>query len=270
MGPQQVNTTSLTQMLVSDYLPMLGRNYGIGAGTLRSTITLAPLPGSPSTAQIQNVILQEINSGAIPPPDGNQAYMVYLAPGQVGSGFQGTETGGYHSGFYVTHDASGYHPITYFALGTQVLPIYYGVIFGTDPTSIIASHELAEVVTDPSGTGYRDPTQSNGGEVADIYEFASPVYLNGYPVSVLSNPQGQKIAITPTATPQDLLALAVEQVEALMFRYASLLNPSLSPYAQSANAALSGNWLYGTPEGQIGVLLGEVAFANWVSQQHGG
>ncbi len=270
MGSQSVNTTSLTQMLVSDYLPMLGRNYGIGAGTLRSTITLAPLPGSPSNIQIQNLILQEINSGAVPPPDGNQAYLVFLAPSQVVSGFQGTDTGGYHSGFYVTHDASGYHPITYFSLGTQVLPIYYGVSFGTDPTSIIASHELAEIVTDPSGSGYRDPTQSNGGEVADIYEFASPLYLNGYPVSILSDPHGQKMAITPTATPQDVFALAVEQIKALAFHYASMLNPLLAPYAQSANAELNGNWLYGTPEGQIGVMLGEIVFSNWLSQQQGG
>jgi hypothetical protein len=269
-GPQQVDTTALTQALVRDYLPLLTPYYGVGAGTLRSTINAAPFAGNPSNAQIQNLIVQELNSGAIPPPDGNQVYFVYLAPGQSVSGFQGTETTGYHANCYVFHDVSGYHLASLFPFGVQILPVYYAVSFGVGSVSMTASHELAEAVTDPAGTGYRDPSNSNGGEVADIYELAGSFALDGYAVNILSSPQGQMLSPTPPATPQNLLILAIEEAEALAFQYLANFYPQLSPYAQMAKATLNHNVLYGTPQGQIGVLIGEAAYYNWLSQLNRG
>lgn len=266
MGPQPINTTAFVQDLVRDYLPLLGSYYGIGAGTLRSSISVAPLPGNPSNAQIQNFILQEINSGALPLPNGNQVYLTFLAPGQSTSELAGSDATGYHSNFSVYHDASGYHIATVVPYGTPILPVYYAVSTGISTISITASHELAESVTDPNGMGFRDPTNPFGGEVADIYEFLGSFNMDGFPVSVLSGPQGQKIGIEPSGTPQDFLALIFEEAEALAFRYLAALDPRLVPTALEADIALNDNPFFGTSQGQIGMLLGEMLFYSWLSQ----
>lgn len=263
MGSQPVDPNALMQALVRDYLPMLGPNYGIGAGILRSSINLPPFAGNPSDAQIRMFLVQEINSGALPPPDGNQLYVIFLAPGQMDSEDVGSDAGGYHS----------WQPDF---INGSFTPIYYAVIYGlgSQPISVLASHELAESVTDPDdATGYIDLSQNGGatGEVADIYESQMLTFpLDGFSVAVLSGPQGQKIAIFPPATPQNLIVLAVEEAETLALKYLSMSDPLLTPYAQLANGVLNQNLLYGTPQGQIGVLLGESVFSSWVSQQNGG
>jgi hypothetical protein len=270
MGPQPVNTIALMQTLVQNYLPLLGPYYGIGAGTLRSAVNAAPLPGNPTDAQIQNFLMQEISSGAVPPPDGSQLYFIFLAPGQQVSGSPPGATG-YHSALPVIMQP-----------GAPLWAIPYDVIFGGSSAhiQISASHELAESVTDPDGvTGYRDrsPTAINGGEVADIYESNPPSTLGGYQVAILSGPQGQKIGSAPSSTPavpppapQDLILLAIEEAEALAFQYLSAFHPQLTPYARSANAVLNANPLHAAPQGQMGVLLGQALFYNWLSQQNGG
>lgn len=266
MGPQPINTTALVQDLARDYLPLLGPYYGIGAGTLRSSISVAPLPGNPSNSQIQNFILQEINSGAIPPPDGNQVYFTFLAPGQSVSGLAGTDATGYHSNFYVYQDPSGYHMASIVPLGTNLIPVYYAVTLGTtNSISITASHELAESATDPTGMGFRDPINPFGGEVADIYEYLGPFLLDGFPVTILSGPQGQKIEGGPMGTPQDFIALIMEEAEALAYQYLSTLNPKLTANAQAANLAVQHNPFYGSSLGQMGMSLGEMLCYKWFS-----
>lgn len=265
MGSQPINTTALVQDLVRDYLPLLNPYYGIGTGTLRSSISVAPLPGNPSNAQLQNYILQEINSGAVPRPDGNQVYLTFLAPGQTVSELAGTDATGYHSGFSVFHDATGYHIASVVPIGTPIIPVYYAVAFGNDSRSVTASHELAESVTDPNGTGFRDPTNLLGGEVADIYEGLPPYILDGFPVSVLSGPQGQKIGIDPAATLQDFVSLVFEEAEALAYQYLSMLDPRFAANAHAAEAAVNDNPFYGTSQGQMGIQMGEMLFYNMLS-----
>lgn len=265
MGSQPINTTALVQDLVRDYLPLLNAYYGIGPGTLRSSISVAPLPGNPSNAQIQNYIVQEINRGAIPPPDGSQVYLTFLAPGQTVSELAGTDATGYHSGFSVYHDATGYHIATVVPIGTPLIPVNYAVAFGTDSRSVTASHELAESVTDPNGTGFRDPTNPLGGEVADIYESLPPFILDGLPVSVLSGPQGQKIASDPAATLQDFISLVFEETEALAYHYLSTFDPRFAANAQAAEAAVNDNPFFGTSQGQMGLMLGEMLFSKLLS-----
>jgi hypothetical protein len=199
-GQQPVDTTALMQALVRDYLPLLGPNYSIGAGTLRSAITANPLSGSTiNDNMVQNLILQEINSGAVPPPDGNQLYFVFLAPGQT------SPMGSYHSGFFAVRDSSGYHIVTNGQpSGGVLIPITYAVsvIDAAHPDQLPrwASHELAEAVTDPDGiTGFYDDGLGGNGEVADIYALQNPFLLDGYNVAVLSGPQGQMIG-TPLST----------------------------------------------------------------------
>jgi hypothetical protein len=208
-GQQPVDTTTLMQDLVRDYLPLLGPNYGIGTGTLRSAVTANPLPGSTvSDDMVQNLVLQEINSGAVPPPDGKQVYFVFLAPGQTDPT---GPTGSYHSGMTVIHDSTGYHtappggvPVS--SGGTlnpfTIGPVYYAVVDGAHPSLATqsASHELAEAVTDPDGlTGYID--LPSGIEVADVYETQPPFIVDGFKVNILSGPQGQMIGtpISPSS-----------------------------------------------------------------------
>jgi hypothetical protein len=266
MGPQPVDTTAMMQALVHDYLPLLGPYYGIGAGTLRSSASVAPLPGIPSNLQIENMIVQEINSGVVPTPDGNQVYFVFLPPGQTVLDVAGTDTTGYHSNFYVYHDATGYHQATIVPAGTPLIPVYYAVSLGTTSSvSVTASHELAESVTDPNGTGFRDPTNPFGGEVADIYEFLPTFTLDGYPVSVLSGPQGQKIGVASSGTMQDFFNLVIDEAEAMAFHYLSMIDPQLAADAQAASMAVNANPFYGSSEGQMGVLLGQALCASWFS-----
>lgn len=273
MGAQPVDTTALMQDLVRDYLPLLQTYYGVGAGTLRSSVSVAPFSGNPNNTDIQHFILSEINNGVVPPPDGNQVYFMFLAPGQSVSNFAGTDTTGYHSNFYVTHDATGYHMATVVPLGTPLIPVYYGVSLGTtNSVSVTASHELAESVTDPQGTGFRDPTNPFGGEVADIYEFLPPFTLDGYAVSVLSGPQGQKItsagvsSAAAPATPQTFFALIIEEAEAMAYGFLSRIDPQLAADAQAAEAAVLANPWYGTSQGQMGMMLGEMLCYRWFSQ----
>jgi hypothetical protein len=254
------------QDLVRDYLPLLGPYYGIGAGTLRSSISVAPFAGMPSNAGIQNFLVQEMNSGAIPAPGGNQVYFLFLPPGQTVSDVAGTDTTGYHSNFYVYQTAAGYQIASVVPIGTPLLPVYYAVSLGTTPSvSVTASHELAESVTDPNGTGFRDPTNPYGGEVADIYEFLPPWTLDGFPVSVLSGPQGQMIdgvggAAAPAANLQSFFALIINEVEALAYQYLSGIDPQLTADAHAAEAAVITNPWYDTSQGQMGIMLGEMVF----------
>lgn len=253
MGAQTIDTTALMQALLRDYLPFLGPDYGIGAGTLLSSINVPPL-ANPTVDQIQLFLMQEIKSGAVPPPGPNQLYMVFLPPGQTFGG--GSEPLGFHGVEENTFEK-----------------IFFAVVDGTPgQASMTASHELAEAVTDPEvGSGFNDPFLGGAGEVADIYQLQNLTFpLDGYPVSVLSGPRGQKIAILPPATPQNLITLAIEEVEALALNYFARTNPALVPYAQLADAILNDNLLFGTPQGEIGMLLGEALYNNWLSQQNGG
>jgi hypothetical protein len=217
-GAQPLDTTGLMQALVRDYLPLLGPYYGIGAGSVRSTVSTNPFSGNPSDAMIQSFVLQEINAGAVAPPGGNQLYFTFLPPGQRVSDF-GSESGvsGYHSAFFVYHDATGYHQLNngqVFTTPVQPIPVYFAVSFGgsADDVSQTASHELAEAVTDPEGySGYIDPSLGASGEVADIYDFQNPFVLDGYKVAVLSGPQGQKIDSPLVQVPQTAQAPQVPQ-----------------------------------------------------------
>jgi hypothetical protein len=267
MGAQTVNTTVLMQDLVRDYLPLLRSYYGIGAGTLRSSMSVAPFIGTPTNAGIQNYLVQQMNKGAIPVPGGNQVYFLFLPPGQTVSDVIGTGTTGYHSNFYVYHNASGYHIANVVPAGTQVIPVYYAVSLGSTPSiSMTASHELAETVTDPNGTGFRDPLNPFGGEVADIYESLPPFFVDGFAVSVLSGPQGQQIGLgggippSAPATPQGFFSLIIDELEALVYQYLSSFYPQFAANARAAAEAVVANPFYDTPEGQMGILLAEMLF----------
>ncbi len=252
MGSQPMDTTAFMQAMVRDYLPWLGPDYGIGAGTLQSAISVPPLAGNPTNAQIQNYLQQEINAGAVPPPSLNQVYMIFLAPGQVVSDESGS---------------ASYHGAAVTISNSQSEYLLYGVIYGSSAQEmqVSASHELAETVTDPLGTGYQDLSLNGNGEVADIYELNTPpVSLDGYSVAVLSGPQGQKIegpqgppssAPSPVSLLSAAISLYIDGIEEILHGNSPAIQQNIQanlPYAVFAGVNI----------GEYLVLAGELAAYN--------
>jgi hypothetical protein len=267
MGAQPVDTSALMQALVRDYLPMLSPYYNVGAGTLRSIASATPFAGNPSNAQVQNLVLREINAGVVAAPDASQLYFVFLAPGQSVSDYTIPDLGGYHSAFLAIHDATGYHlptPGAVYPSPPQFVVIPYAVQYGQDSQHIQkgASHELAEAVTDPQPfSGYADRSGDlANGEVADIYDFDAPFLLDGYQVAVLSGPQGQMIGTpipppTPIPLLQAIFTLYIDGAEKVLRGDSPALEASINanlPWARLGTFDL----------GSLVVLAGEIAASN--------
>jgi hypothetical protein len=263
MGSQPINTTALMQALVKDYLPLLRPYYGIGAGSLRSSINLAPLAGNPTDAQVRNLLAQDISAGALPAPDDSQAYFVFLAPGQTISGPPGP-VASYHSSFPMSLH------------GTPVL-VNYALITGPYSNSVAVSHELAEVVTDPEApTGYIDLNLGGGGEVADIYAGSMPPFLlDGYQVAVLSGPAGQVIALHPGAPGQPPSTQPPSLFQAAMTLFLDGMYAILYWYQGNArgladvNASITANLPYAGPFAPYFVFAGETAMLGALSGDSG-
>jgi hypothetical protein len=83
---------------------------------------------------------------------------------------------------------------------------------------------------------------------------------------MLSGPVGQKIFIPPPATLQNLETLALQVAEDMALHLIASVFPQYSSYAQLADGILNFNLLYGTPQGQPAVQLGQQLYADWVSQ----
>jgi len=135
----------------------------IGHGTLAGTLTdTSPAPASSvQDSDIQNLVQQQINSGAVPNPGPNSLYIVFVESGVT------VEQGGSAS----CRSFCGYHD----SFGSQ---IYYGVLAYPDCSgctggqdiftalTVTSSHELCEAITDPvPGQGWYD---DNNGEIGDI------------------------------------------------------------------------------------------------------
>jgi Bacterial Ig-like domain (group 3) len=173
-----------------------GTNQSIGRGTSVSVYTLTPSRCSSTAnctvtdAQLQNELNSQIASGNLPQPVNSSAgypntvYMTFFphnvkVTGPEGSGSSCTDFCAYHN--------TG-------LLGSSTTPLLYGVVgdmftggcsagcgdsvSALDNTTNVASHELAEAITDAdigldTAAGYQNPAawgdNSNGcGEVADI------------------------------------------------------------------------------------------------------
>jgi hypothetical protein len=182
----------------SSYMGMLGE-YGVGLGTLTGRDVVAdasaplgqfqlpiwgwyqsftisvPTNTMVANQQIETMLTNEINQGHVPFPDGNRLYVVVLPQGIVlPNGW-----GGFHSTFTYTNGSFS-TSVAYAAIGHNSL-----ALTPFQQQTEIASHELAEAVTDPTGQGWRDYTHpaSDGwweigdGDVDGVYG-----YFNGYAV----------------------------------------------------------------------------------------
>ncbi|HET6882973.1 MAG TPA: DUF4214 domain-containing protein [Pirellulales bacterium] len=206
----------LTNSSFMDLLAQYGTPQAgpIGQGSFSGQVNIAQNDWQRSTISdptIQNVLNSQILSGTVPQPDSNQLLFVFTPPNIVVSQ-GGTRSNGYPTGF------AGYHNSFVDSAGQLVR---YAVIpdpIGNDQVPGLttfqqqteaSSHELAEAVTDPDGTGWWDNSNdaTSGYEIADFANInTDTVYLNGYAVEeVLSNAAGGLAApagatLSPTAT----------------------------------------------------------------------
>jgi hypothetical protein len=174
----------LTDVTGGSYLDALTRaGYGVGRGSASpgAVDTALQTPGASgatiSDAAIRAEIQADINKGLLQAPDANRLYVVYVEPNvavNLGGGQGTTQQGilGYHTAF-AGHDAAGNptairYAVVAFpggAIGNSTLPGQAAI----DQLTAVASHELAEAVTDPDVNfgrlGWFDPRR---GEIGDV------------------------------------------------------------------------------------------------------
>ena len=171
---QAANSSFVTQMnqffdciLTSQLIDQLGEysvpGQIIGHGSrIGTTILTSPAPGtSVQDSDIQQLLQQEINSGALPATNANTLYFVFLPDGVTvvqGGSSSCQAFCGYHDSF-----RNG----VYYAV--MPYPGCSGCIGGLaafDALTATTSHELCEAITDPiPGQGWYDDTN---GEIGDI------------------------------------------------------------------------------------------------------
>lgn len=180
-GTPLVDTTSIMQAIVKDYLPLLGPDYGIGSGTFQGSVSVAAPSSNPTGTDLDKLVKTEIQSGAVPTPGPNQVYMIFLEPGQYVAGTQGR----YGHSWVSVNGTGAYYA---FVPGTyQQGPI------GTSVASSSVGDALADTVTNPTGNGWNEQSLGQDGGVADIYNGAPFFSLDGHQFTPLSGPQGQMI-----------------------------------------------------------------------------
>lgn len=171
-----------------DMLTQAGYNVGRGSATTGQTLNLAINKSTGITdTQIHADLQAAINSGQLAAPDANRLYVVYVEPGVVIK--LGTETSqrnflGYHGAFAGRTSAGKAADIRYAVIAYPGSPnpsaTSQGFANSTDDLTSVASHEIAEAVTDPDVNykpiGWYDDQQN--GEIGDLT--SQTTRLNGY------------------------------------------------------------------------------------------
>lgn len=150
----------------------LWQQYGVGYGRLtgEATIQSKSNPVRISDATLRKRILESIEKGQVPLPDGESVYTVFLPPHTELIGPYGESSrngmGGYHASFDMPDGRRVYYSAIVYGDGEN------GVDFSPlplDNITIAASHEWTEAVTDPDVNngrlGWYDDVL---GEVGDI------------------------------------------------------------------------------------------------------
>jgi hypothetical protein len=196
-----------TSMLVnSNFMDDLTRaGYGVGrGGAWAGSILNYNINKAYYTPdwQIQACIQQAINGRVAAQPFGNTLYVVFVEPGvavQDPSGATSVPGGGmlgYHSYFY-GHDIYGrYGYIPYAVIpspgGVNGSPAMYGYPNAAAEFTDVASHEIAESVTDPLLNAWYDNQRGEIGDITVNYH----QYLNGYYVQLMSNQWDQPMPVS--------------------------------------------------------------------------
>jgi len=168
----------------SDWWKAVTQGYGVGAGTggvyaeLPDTVSSMTLD---DTTQLQPMIQGWVASGALPAPDANTLYVIFF-PASTNITLQGQMScsafGAYHNSTSITLEG-GVWDAAY-----AIIPDCGG---GMAETTVDASHEVVEAITDPhpetnpAWYGYDDPwfrmggTTLGQGEVADVCQRAHTI-----------------------------------------------------------------------------------------------
>jgi len=182
------------------------------AGAFGSSVVDSREPGaSVGDNDCDQIVEDQIDSGAFPAPDSSNVYAVFLPPGTQSTQWNGI------AGKSCT-DYCGYHTAQLFAKGNWILRyivmphhdsscpgcMYAAFSDGTKEDigrrseTITLSHEMAETQTDPDGAvlslGWFDNSQLSTGEIGDLCE-GTEALVDGYSVQRLwSNQQNTCVA----------------------------------------------------------------------------
>jgi hypothetical protein len=187
----------------SPYTEALTRaGYGVGSGTATTgVLDAASLPTTVTDSAIRSELQSLISHATVATPDANRLYVFFVAPNEIVS--EGNLTSmrgllGYH-GAFAGRTAGG-----------QSVDVHYVVVAypgGTvhnstnsvnaiDDLTSVASHELAEAITDPNVNyktlGWYD---NQRGEIGDITQ-SSLTHLNGYLVQQVAGTNDQPLSLT--------------------------------------------------------------------------
>jgi hypothetical protein len=196
----------LANIVNSSYMDMLTEaGYGVGRGTISPGDVYGVNVDKTKflqDAKIHTALQSEIAHGYLQRPDGNRLYVVFVEDNVAVSRSDGSTSvkdfTGYHGDFQATIGSLPYnihYAVIAYPGGSIPLPSTSGNpstntslwwLSAFDNMTEVASHELAEAVTDPdSGTnkprGWEDTYVGAEGEVGDFCD-GNTVYLNGYAV----------------------------------------------------------------------------------------
>jgi hypothetical protein len=158
--------------------------YQIGNGQFRTTITdPTPLGALVTDAEVQKEIHALINAGALPSPQTDYLYVVCTPPGVTVTGARGGSSGkdflAYHGAAGNPSDWAPYLVVP--APDAQIMREAWGIQHPADEMTMVASHELAEAVTDPlplaGYSGWID--DKSHGEIGDIPQYLVNAHLIG-------------------------------------------------------------------------------------------
>ena len=158
-----------------------GTNQTIGRGSYNGTFTIKPAQGSATVVtddQIQAELEAQINAGVLPAPTMDSLYMIHFPAGMkitMSDGSGGTATScqqfcAYHFGFKAKSGANVYYGVM---PDLSSVSCSMGCGMGAsliDRTTISASHELIEAVTDAFPTPGSNPGYPQAWNTADGLE----------------------------------------------------------------------------------------------------
>lgn len=186
-------TSSLLDMLAEYSTP----TQTIGEGTYKQTVTVTNDEpgggsGSVSDTQIRAAVQQWAQDGTAPAPDANTLYFVFLPQG-VTSTMDGSASCQQYCGYHGSVDS------IYYALMPYADCVGCSQDNELDTLTVIASHELAEAITNPSwtansGTGWFD--DNSGEEVGDVCT-GNVTQLGSYMVQQIWSQSQNSCAVAP-------------------------------------------------------------------------
>jgi hypothetical protein len=220
----------LNNIAHSSYMDMLnGDGYGVGRGSFDGgKISLANINKAYylTDATLHGVLQSYINNGTLKSPDANRLYVIFVEDSvAVSNGSTNSQRDflGYH-GAFAGNDFYGrpadihYAVITY--PGGSVGNASVSWLSAMDQMTEVASHEIAEAVTDPNvnykSLGWYDSALN--GEVGDITN-QQVTYLNGYAVQRISDKND--FAMTPAGATAAVQASFVLQNNGYLWEHTS-------------------------------------------------